>query len=749
MANSLGDLVVRIVGDNAEFDKSVDTSQKKLENFAKKAGEVGKKLTTFVTLPLLGAAAGFLKLADTQAKAEASLTNAIRATGKEAQISVKELSAYASALQNVTTFGDEAQLSALALVQQLADLNQDGLKAVLPRLLDFSTAMGVDLQTAASLVGKTLGSTTNALSRYGIEIDATADPTTKLTQLTAALEDKFGGAAEAAAKAGLGPFQQLKNTAGDVGETFGRIMLPAVNDIIGSLRSLVTRVDSLTDSQKKTIVQVALFAAAIGPAILAIKALTTAIAFMAANPVVAAISAIALLTVGLLALIEKKRQARIATEELTDAVEDEAEQIYLTNQQREIAVRTQLLETRAKLETAKAALEVGGVLATEAAAYKLLTDRIEGINTQLTDLHDLMNPPAGEGGILGPSDLQKRADEAYAAIANGLATVQEKQEVAIRLGQEYDAEAENRKVVLDEINALVEDGFDFESGAVQYIITQYQALFEIESDIAELRALTRDEELAIAAEKREAIEEELIGEAMVLDAMRAGADYAEVAADKEKQLHDEKMARIRAEVTAYISGAVEITQALQGLYQAQTDKRIAQLDRELAASIAAGADEVAAKEKYEAAKAKIEYEGALKGWKLMVAQAVGGIALAIINAMQTQPFVPAGLLAAGIASIKGLLELATLKAAKPVPLAGGGIIAPTPGGTTVQAAEAGQPEVYFPLDQLDRFLSERPAAGVDGGDMRLVVNLDSRPILDTIFPATRNGTVLVDARAVV
>ncbi|KKL13897.1 hypothetical protein LCGC14_2521180, partial [marine sediment metagenome] len=85
--------------------------------------------------------------------------------------------AFASGLQKVTTFGDEATLSAMAMVQQLADLNQEGLEKVTPAMLDFAAAMDVDLQTAATLIGKTLGSTTNALSRYGIEIDAQAAPT--------------------------------------------------------------------------------------------------------------------------------------------------------------------------------------------------------------------------------------------------------------------------------------------------------------------------------------------------------------------------------------------------------------------------------------------------------------------------------------------------------------------------------------------------------------------------------------------
>ena len=211
MANTLGDLVVRIVGDNAQFDKSIDQSESKFKKFGENVGKLGSNLSKFVTIPLLAAGTAFVAAADKQLQAEAALANAIKATGRQAQINVDSLKAYASGLQEITTYGDEAQLQALALVQQLANLDEDGLKKVLPGILDFSSAMGVDLQTAASLVGKTLGSTTNALSRYGIELDATAPQTQKLAALTDALTSKFGGAAEVAAKAGASSVKQLKN----------------------------------------------------------------------------------------------------------------------------------------------------------------------------------------------------------------------------------------------------------------------------------------------------------------------------------------------------------------------------------------------------------------------------------------------------------------------------------------------------------------------------------------------------------
>ncbi|MFA5130493.1 MAG: hypothetical protein WC477_06315 [Patescibacteria group bacterium] len=309
--NILGDLLVKLRGDLTELEKSLKLAQgdsdktgkeieknwkKSFDKIGSEAQKVGKSLSTFITLPFVAAATGFVLAADNQAQAEAALANAIKATGKETSISVKNLSAYATELQNATLFGDEAQLSALALVQQLANLDENGLKAVLPGILDFSTAMGVDLKTAASLVGKTLGSETNALSRYGIQVDASATQTEKLAQLTDQLQKKFSGAASTAASVGIGSLKQLANQAGDLAEEFGLILLPSVDGISKGLSSLTTSLQGLDKTTKTNILVVGGFAAALGPAIAGVGAITKAMAefnlSLLTNPIVAVTTAL-------------------------------------------------------------------------------------------------------------------------------------------------------------------------------------------------------------------------------------------------------------------------------------------------------------------------------------------------------------------------------------------------------------------------------------------------------------------------
>ena len=75
----------------------------------------------------------------------------------------------ASALQQVTTFGDENIIQAQALIAAFTD-DEETIKRATKATLDLAAAKGMDLFAAADLVAKTLGSTTNAMSRYGIEV---------------------------------------------------------------------------------------------------------------------------------------------------------------------------------------------------------------------------------------------------------------------------------------------------------------------------------------------------------------------------------------------------------------------------------------------------------------------------------------------------------------------------------------------------------------------------------------------------
>lgn len=151
----------------------------------------------------------------------------------------------ASALQRLTTFGDEQILSAQAVLQ--AQIGQrEVTKDLTLATLNLAAAKKMDLASAAELVGKSIGTGTNALARQGIEMKENLSTTEKYATVIEQLNNKFGGQAEAAAM-GLGAVKQLQNNFSDVLETIGEKLSPVIT---AGARALSSWVISLGNSKQ-------------------------------------------------------------------------------------------------------------------------------------------------------------------------------------------------------------------------------------------------------------------------------------------------------------------------------------------------------------------------------------------------------------------------------------------------------------------------------------------------------------------
>lgn len=104
--------------------------------------------------------------------------------------------------------------------------------------------------------------------------------------------------------------------------------------------------------------------------------------------------------------------------------------------------------------------------------------------------------------------------------------------------------------------------------------------------------------------------------------------------------------------------------------QQQTDAKIAQLekakDRELANKNLTEAQKARIQDRYARQEAKLKNDQAKKQRDADLAQAGVALALAILNAAQTKPFIPLGLIAVASATLLGAVQLATI-ASTPLP----------------------------------------------------------------------------------
>lgn len=186
---------------------------------------------------LFGASVGRLtNLFGEQEKAEKKLETAI---GRHSSA----LLAFASAQQKVTTFGDEETITAMSLLGAYTD-NEKAIARLTDASMDLASAKGMDLNSAVDLVSKSVFSSTNALSRYGIEIEGTKGSVQRLESATSAISKLYEGQAKASAETFLGSMTQLSNSVGDLGERFGSILAPAVVFSAKGIKAFADSIDT-------------------------------------------------------------------------------------------------------------------------------------------------------------------------------------------------------------------------------------------------------------------------------------------------------------------------------------------------------------------------------------------------------------------------------------------------------------------------------------------------------------------------
>ena len=149
------------------------------------------------------------------------------------------LQRYASALQKTTRFGDELILQGMA---QLAFFikDEEQLKVATKATLDLASAKGMDLVQAADLVAKSVGSSTNALSRYGIAAEGAVGSEERLLSITDEIANLFGGQAEATTESYQGAIDQLSNAFGDMQEVIGQRLAPTVMSLAQSFTAMLS-----------------------------------------------------------------------------------------------------------------------------------------------------------------------------------------------------------------------------------------------------------------------------------------------------------------------------------------------------------------------------------------------------------------------------------------------------------------------------------------------------------------------------
>lgn len=144
---------------------------------------------------------------------------------------LKALADQASELQKVTRYGDEMTMAAQGQLMALSGLTTEMVIKLTPAMQDMAAGMRMDLVSAAELMGKSIGGSTNMLKRYGIEMDTAKDATGRANDILGEVNKKFKDLASV--KGYTTSITQLKNAFGDLNEEIGFLITGTEGGIAG------------------------------------------------------------------------------------------------------------------------------------------------------------------------------------------------------------------------------------------------------------------------------------------------------------------------------------------------------------------------------------------------------------------------------------------------------------------------------------------------------------------------------------
>lgn len=196
-----------------------------------------------------------IKIFVQQQDAVEGLASALRQTGKTGSDALEQLTEHASQLQRVTRQGDEAILAATESLTLLAPaLNTAELESAQRAIIGLGEGLFKgDIQSAATMMGKAIGGTTNSLTRYGIQVDMAGSASERLNEILAQSARYFEVAKDKAKTVG-GSLQQLSNAYGDLQEKLGEILAKGLKLSTGAgglTNQIVAMTAAVEENQKK------------------------------------------------------------------------------------------------------------------------------------------------------------------------------------------------------------------------------------------------------------------------------------------------------------------------------------------------------------------------------------------------------------------------------------------------------------------------------------------------------------------
>jgi hypothetical protein len=258
------DLTIKITADTSQAEAGLKRTEQGLSGVEKAAGGVGKA-TEGVQLSLssLAKAAGGYKAVEQslgnivafsrgsldafadQELAVKKLVTALEASGQATPAIIGQYDALASSFERTTRFSDDLIQEMQALLVQVGGVGPPQMEAALRAATDLSAGLGVDLRTATMLVAKAFEGHTETLGRYGISVDKAKLEAQGITAVLDAINEKFGGQAQAQLETYAGRVDHLGNRWNNFQERVGDLIARALTPLLDLFDAMPERLQDV------------------------------------------------------------------------------------------------------------------------------------------------------------------------------------------------------------------------------------------------------------------------------------------------------------------------------------------------------------------------------------------------------------------------------------------------------------------------------------------------------------------------
>jgi len=696
MADSVvGRLIYKITGDLSDIKTSLTNTEKRIKNFSKLVQSAAGLFGVVAAFKsLINIVKGSVNAYLEQEEAATKLAAAMKTSGDYSSVAFKRMEDLAGGLQQVTRYGDDATESAIALLMSLGGMSTKMASEMIPHVQDFAAAMGMDLESAANLVAKAVEGNVGALGRYGISIDKGLDKQGRMAAITEQLEGKFGGLARAMGDTAGGALIRLGNAFGDMQEEVGRATVTSLQPLVAWLAEVATKITGV---------------------------------------------------------MKASNDLREALKNQEKGIADTSDELIIANARwAEARQNLDLIEAAAGDEAA----QITAMNKATAAGYESVVEWKKALEADILVLRRRANALEGQGqreadAAAATAERTRKAQEYTDKLAAAYGKTEEAQRIALEADIAYwesvlktaGVSSEKVRAILRELRAEYAKKYPAaDSGYYTARMNQLKRLEDAEDSHARVEEQRQEAEEAAA----EAIEDEQL-DRLQLRNEKLKAYENEAARLNEQRIEDEKstaeqIAQIRA---ASWNFASDLLSSLSDLQRANLDRQLIELEaeqqRELEAFEGTEEERAALVKDFEKEKAELEYEAAMNSWKMQLAAAIVSGVRAVISSYQTLGW-PLGLVPAGMQAAINTIQLAAIRAAKPVPNFAEGADFTVP---------AGYPNDSYRMNvESGEHVTVTPA-GAGGEPFHIVVNLDGRPIIDTVARASRDRRLLINARSVV